>query len=396
MKYLLMNKDNVVATFELVGKVGFEYYKVKEVFGKLPYNFSNVSDWLVKRQSAKHREHIKTLMKECGCDTIEGYIKIMHCTSINDTMWVKKENEDVMWRDVSLYTNEFNEVISKLAFKGVGLFGEQFTATSPEFGTAGAYSKCCTKGIDGDMFMYKRGTTGFANSGLEPYCETFSSPIYSIITENSVIYNLVKLHGIKSSKCKIFTDERIGLAPYHDVGSGYSVGECMDFYDKLDSSDKFRAMLVADAVCFNEDRHSGNHGVLINNDTLDIIGMSPVYDNNLSMLPYAMPSDFNDIEKYMSEHNTRLGTDWVSAARAALTSELRITLINLQGYKIDFDGDEKYTKERVLVMNKMVNQQIKNILGKGDIYGYTGIRSWDNDKAANAKKVAETLLGGSK
>lgn len=396
MKYLLMNKDNAVATFELVGEIGLQAYGIKEVYGKLPYGLTSIADWLSKRQSAKHREHIKKLMRECGCETIEGYIRIIHCTSINDTFWAKREDESVSWKDVSLYTNEFNEVISKLAFEGAGLFGEQFTSTSPEFGTAGAYSKCCTKGIDGDMFMYKRGTTGFANSGLEPYCEAISSPLYNIITKDSVIYNLVKMHGIKSSKCKIFTDENVGLIPYNNVGVASDIASCMTFYNKWGSLDKFRAMLVADAVCFNEDRHSGNHGVLINNDTLDIIGMSPVYDNNLSMLPYAMSSDFNNIEKYMSEHNTRLGTDWVSVARAALTSELRTTLINLQGYKIDFDGDEKYTKERVLVMNKMVNQQIKNILGKGDIHGYTGIRNWDDDKATNAKKIAETLLGGDK
>lgn len=393
MKYYLMNKDNIVADIQSNIVLGTESYKVIKLYGNLPHGFIDINKWLDSRQAAKHRQHIKQLMKECGCDTIEGYIRVMHCTSINDTFWVKSDEEEVNWDKVSLYSNEFNDVIAKIAFEGVGLFGEKFSSTSPEFGTAGAYSKCCTKGLDNEMFMIKRGTEGYANAGLEPYCESLSSELYSIITKNSVDYKLVKFHGRMASKCKIFTNEAIGLAPYYNV-SDISGVNAVEFYDKYGDANKFRNMLVADAVCFNEDRHSGNHGVLINNDTLEIVGMAPVYDNNISLLPYAMASDFNDINKYMEEHNTRLGEDWVRVARAALTSETRIELINLQGYKFKYEGDEKFTKERVCVISEMVNQQIKNILGKGIVVGFTGISSWETSKSCNVKERAKALLNG--
>lgn len=394
MKYYLMNKDNVVATFDSIDLYGTTAYRISKQFSKLPYGFTNITKWLNDRQAAKHRQHIKQLMKECGCGTIEGYIRVMHCTSINDTFWVKSDVEDVDWGKVSLYSNEFNDVIAKLAFEGAGLFGEKFSSTSPEFGTAGAYSKCCTKGIDNEMFMIKRGTEGYANAGLEPYCESMSSELYYTITKDSVDYKLITFHNKKASKCKIFTNEVIGLVPYAHVGDESDVIACMEFYDKYGDANKFRNMLVADAVCFNEDRHAGNHGVLINNDTLEIIGMAPVYDNNISLLPYAIASDFNDINKYMEEHNTRLGDDWVRVARAALTSEARIELINLQGYKFKYDGDEKFTKERVCVLSEMVNQQIKNILGKGIVVGFTGISSWETSRSCDVKERAKALLNG--
>lgn len=393
MKYYLMNKDNIVAEIDSANVLGTETYKITKLVGKLPYGFIDLNQWLDSRRAAKHRQHIKALMKQCGCDTIEGFIKVLHCTSINDTFWVKSIEEGIVWKNVSLYANEFNEVVARLAFEGVGLFGERFSSTSPEFGTAGAYSKCCIKGLDNEIFMIKRGTEGYVNAGLEPYCESLSSELYSIITKDSVDYKLVDFHGRKASKCKIFTNENIGLAPYYTVSDLIGVN-ALEFYDKFGDSDKFRAMLVADAVCFNEDRHSGNHGVLINNDTLEIIGMAPIYDNNISLLPYAMSSNFGNINKYIEEHNTKIGDDWVKVARAALTGRTRTELINLQGYKFKYDGDEKFTKERVCVISEMVNQQIKNILRKGIVVGFTGISSWGTSKSCNVKERAKALLNG--
>lgn len=101
MKYHLMNKNLLIGKFEL----------------------GNVHKWL------EYRQHIKELMVQCGCDTIEGFIRVTHCTSVNDTLWVKREDE----------------VIAKLAFEGVGIYGQEFSSTTPEFGTNGAYSKCITR-----------------------------------------------------------------------------------------------------------------------------------------------------------------------------------------------------------------------------------------------------------
>lgn len=376
MNYLLMNKNNVVMEFKSEVVLASSSYVSTQLVGKLPYGFKDIGNWLEHRQAAKHRQHIKALMEQCGCLSIEGFIRVMHCTSINDTFWVKENTEPVCWEDVSLYSNEFNETISKLAFEGVGLFGEQFSSTSPEFGTAGAYAKCCTKDVSGAMYMLKRGTTGYVNAGLEPYCEVLSSELYSIITQDSVPYGLVTHHGTKASKCEIFTNDAIGLAPYAHVGTESGV-RALAFYEKYGSGDKFRNMLVADAICFNEDRHAGNHGVLFDNDTLDILGMSPIYDNNISMLPYAMSTDFDNVNGYLLDHDTRLGDTWVSTARGALTSETRTRLINLRGYEFDFKGDEKFPLARVHVMERLVDQQIKRVLGWSDVVGFVGIRGWD-------------------
>lgn len=122
MKYYLMNKDNITGSFRLEKTLGESYATDISIYGRLPVGFPGVNKWLYGRQAAKQRQHIKELMKTCGCDTIEGFIRVIHCTSINDTLWVKREDEAVTWNDVSLYRNEFDDVIAKLAFEGVGIW----------------------------------------------------------------------------------------------------------------------------------------------------------------------------------------------------------------------------------------------------------------------------------
>ena len=52
-----------------------------------------------KRPSTRR---IAALLKEYGCDTLEGYLNVTHALSLNDTFWVRAADADLQWRDVSL------------------------------------------------------------------------------------------------------------------------------------------------------------------------------------------------------------------------------------------------------------------------------------------------------
>lgn len=360
MQYYLMNKDVVVGEFELVEDYGVVRPANFKSRGVLPLGFKSIRSWLESRRPAKHRQHIQQIMKECGCDTLAGYIRVIHCTSLNDTYWVKSVDEDTTWVGVSLYSNEYNDIVAKLSFEGIGLFGQQMSSTSPEFSTSGSFSKCWIRDNDG-IFLYKRGTEGYANAGLEPYSEALSSELYSIITENSTSYKLVTLHRKLASKCKLFTSDEVGLVTYSKIYEQVDCSE-LEYFTSIGSEELYRAMLVADAVCFNQDRHMGNYGVLVNNATQQILQMSPIYDNNLSMLCYAMKSDFEDIDKYLSLVSPKIGESWIHVAQQVLTPRLRSILINLKGYELPFEGDDKFENWRVKEMNRLINRQISLIL----------------------------------
>ena len=70
---------------------------------------------------------------------MEGFLRVTHALSLNDTFGVKGTESPLNWKKVSLYRNEFNEVISRAAFDGT-FVSERMPSTSPEFGTDGGYA----------------------------------------------------------------------------------------------------------------------------------------------------------------------------------------------------------------------------------------------------------------
>ena len=77
-QFLLLNKDTPILQFEtrygMLGEVILEETKYFEE--NKPVGFENIQDWLEHRRAPKHRKHIEKLLHECGCDNLEGYIRV--------------------------------------------------------------------------------------------------------------------------------------------------------------------------------------------------------------------------------------------------------------------------------------------------------------------------------
>ncbi len=114
MLYQLMNKDVVVATYEERMGLDEYYYDLVERFDSyVPYSFIDINDWIDGRQIAKHRTSIEKLMRELGLTTRHDFIGMVRCLSLTDTFWMKREDEPLIWDDVSLYRNPFDDAIAR-------------------------------------------------------------------------------------------------------------------------------------------------------------------------------------------------------------------------------------------------------------------------------------------
>lgn len=372
-EFYLMNKDIKILKFNikenLVDAPSFdELHRYSSV---VPIGYDNIDDWISQRQAPKHREYIANLLRECGCYNLDGYVRITHCLSLNDTFWVKSTDSPLKWRDVSLYTNEFDETIAKIAFEG-GLYGKQFTTTSPEFGTSGAFAKCWVRKND-DIFLLKRGSSDSRNAGLEPYSEMYSSQIAKIICKDYVDYTLTMHHNKLASICPLFTSEKEGFvtianALKHNSIKKYTVDEVLAFFKHYGLSDAYERMVVLDALIINTDRHMGNYGFIIDNDTMEIKRMAPIFDNNQALLPYAVEDDFINLDKYLESRPTRIGIDFNATAHALLTPSIKADLNNLRGFTFDTSGDYNLPPERLKVLEKVINSQIDKILNNIKLY----------------------------
>ncbi len=240
------------------------------------------------------------------------------------------------------------------------------SSTSPELTTDGSFRKCWRR-EEGDIFLYKRGVAGAGNAGLEPYCEALASEIIHKADPSSVQYSLLKFHGGTATKCKVFTNEDVGFVPLRKlVSRGITLDGIVDFFDGIGCREQFQRMLVLDAITFNVDRHLGNMGVLVDNGTQEILRIAPNFDFNLSMLPYVLWEEFEDIGRELLDYGPAVGDDFTRLGQRMLTSEIRKELISLDGFHFSFRGNRDFSPERVCAMEEMVSRQIRAVL-KGDI-----------------------------
>ena len=358
MSYYLMNKNLKILSFH-IGELNTPV--IDEVFTDLPYWLDNIPAFIVNRRAPKQREHIEELLKASGCDTIEGYLNITHALSLIDTFWVKPFDSVLTWEDVSLYTHEFNEAIAKTAFEG-GLHGIEFSTTSPEYGTDGSFAKCWIR-ENGMIKMLKRGSSGARNAGLEPYSEFYASQVVKEFTDHYVEYGLRSRQGKVYSVCDCFTDEKYGYLPYSAIDRGNTtIVDILNKFKELGLLERVQTMFIVDALIFNEDRHKNNFGFLVDNDKQEIIDMAPLFDHNISLLPYAEEDDFNHLEKYLSMKGPRIGDDFLIPARYCLTPETRKVLIRLKDF--EFTRHPKYNlpEWRLQCLERLIQKTVREIL----------------------------------
>lgn len=358
MSYLLLNKDDVWLEFHCEKDEYLETTAREDTWhtGLRPFGYTNLTDFLERRKAPKHRAHVAELLREYGCETLEGYLDVTHALSLNDTFWVKQADANLCWKDVSLYKNPFNEMISQAAFDGP-FSNSGFSSTSPEFSTDGQYAKCWIREKE-DIWLYKTGGI----FGLEPVSEYLAAQLAACICPGAVPYDLSFYHGKLVSKCKLFTSEQYGLAKAAVLTQERSVSGFLRCFESIGSGDLFRRMCVLDALILNIDRHSGNFGVLYDNDTMQVRQMAPVFDNNRSLLFDLDDDQLKDTAWCIRHCSPRFGTDFVITARGLMTDAIRNDLQNLKTFCFASHPDITIDAQRLDRLNKIVQHQLTHIL----------------------------------
>ncbi|MBR2699547.1 MAG: hypothetical protein IKE76_13250, partial [Clostridia bacterium] len=298
--YFLMNKDRRVLTLQSEATFGFTAFRIIERHGGcLPYGFTSPDEWIERRQVAKHRAQLRRLMRAWGLDDRPGFIDFTHCASLMDAFWMKRADSPLTWKDVSLYRNPFNDTVADLAYDGAGDCGRRLDLPTPELATPGSFEKCWRR-TDAGIFQYKRGRKGALSVAAAPHSEKLTCDLLRAMGINHVPYALTVYRDAIASYCPIFTTEDEGFITFAAY-AGKRVGEpqeIMDIIGRVADEDRFREMVVADAISLNVDRHQGNYGFTVDNATGEITGFAPLFDHNLSQLPGLAPSD--DVDDYLA------------------------------------------------------------------------------------------------
>lgn len=358
-RFFLMNKDNPILKFDMdhISEMQHDISNIQPISDVLPLqlNLSYLKSWIETRKAPKHRAHIKELLEKYNCDSLEGFIKVTHALSLNDTFWIKGENEELKWSEVSLYQNDFDEVIAKIAFEG-GHPSNKRNSPSPEFSTDGAYAKCWIRENE-KISLIKAGS----KDGVEPYSEYYASQLSKLLCKDAVSYDIVVYHNKITGKCSIFTSESEGFLPVWKFADGRNHNDMMRFYSSIGCEQQYREMLILDALILNIDRHGGNHGVMIKNDTQEVLKMAPVFDHNRSLLYNMKDFELKYYEHLVDDLIPSIGNNFVDLAKEVSTPQLIKKVYDLHGFT--FERHQKYNlpEERITVLEEIVNSQIENI-----------------------------------
>ena len=368
---ILKHRDRELLRFEWLEPQGVRVVSVNESERKfLPLEMKGAADddalwsWLTHRIVPKHRNYIQRMLGNIGITRMEtrAIIELCKGLSLNDVYWVVAEDFKGKWSDCNLYCNEFSETLAVMAFTG-GLRGEfvagRDSSTSPEFTTNGMLAKCWRR-REGQIVLYKGGTEGAANAGFEPYSEYYASQIAEAMGLPHVQYGLSRFKGIVCSTCKLFTSDKYGYVP---AGRLISRDEALQ-------DPRFADIFFFDAIIFNTDRHMGNFGYLIDNDTNEIVGAAPIFDNGYGLFSLAIDragdqyDEFVDLRKFVSRVTPALYSKWLGFP-SGLTADMKARLSALKGFRINRHSKYNLSARRISAIEDFIQKRIREI----DEYG---------------------------
>ena len=363
MEFYLMNKDNIVVCFNVVRTpLGVNYNILGDVIGALPRDLKDISDWIKSRYILSHRADISALFAQLGIVNIEDYIEITNCISLNDTFWVKSVDSNKNWNSVSPYRNSLNKTISEFSFTGSKVNGKYITG-SPDFSTGGNFPKCWKK-VNGGIYLYKAGTSGASNAGLEPFSEVFAYQLGKYLGLDCLEYKYSYYKNTCVSTCRNMCNEDIGLISFRDL-----IQDSITDYNKVFNyvknnkveMQKVIDMLFLDSLLCNVDRHFGNISFYVNNATQRIVGMSSIYDNNLSCIPYYTEGE--DLIYYINDIRAKDGKTFDELYDMIKCKRTRKLLQEAGKFKFKKIGVPK-ADARVPILNRMLEYRINCCLAR--------------------------------
>ncbi|MCR4935493.1 MAG: XRE family transcriptional regulator [Oscillospiraceae bacterium] len=321
--------------------------------------------WLRGRIVPKNREYVDALLAKSGLshrDT-RGILRICRGLSLNDCYWVVEDGFDGSFADFNLYEHDFVKVLALIAWTGYGSSRASGFSSSPEFTTSGMLRKGWRR-LGGRVLLYKGGTAGAANAGNEPYSEYYASQVAERMGLNHVAYGLSKWKGVLCSTCELFCDLDRSYVPIYRFVEQPALRSVAAFLRGLGETyyAPFADMLVFDALIYNEDRHFGNFGLMVDNRTNRPCAFAPLFDHGISLFNYAMPDDLDDLDAYAKTRSSSYGVPFENIVQAFISPRQKEALRRLIGFRFENRYKYRLPAKRLRAMERHLQARVQQLL----------------------------------
>lgn len=267
------------------------YMKLPKNMKNILHNIQEVKSYLSSRILSLSRDNAKKIYAAFQIpqlDSIDNRVNVcIRCkgVSIQDSYWVKNDNEKLRWSDVNIRQNKLSDIVD------LSLSGFEPTITTskicPELTTKGLFRKGWVSLGDALYLLKSDKTSDYVNTKMEVLAseilECFDNKLESI-EYVSDIKNTVDGTAVVSI-CKNFIEEDYSFVEAWEVME-YHKRRKIDFRELCLErwGNKFACIPVLDYIISNTDRHTQNYGFLMNNDTGVIEKLAPLFDFNCALV----------------------------------------------------------------------------------------------------------------
>lgn len=298
MKCTLMHKRIAVADVELddvsgfIGRIGAVYAPQHLPVGVTVKNGNvdraSLNEWWTERSIPASRSGIREALETLEISNTKMLLVRCFGLSLSDQYWIRPEGSDLTWDAINFFDNAFSDDIGDVLF-GANKKANALNFSSPD-NTSDGNLKKRWKIIDGKRCLVKGGSNPFRQ---QPFNEVIAAGIMEYLGIEHIPYAVTWNNGAPYSICEDFVTADTELVPAWRIVqtqkkpnnvSAYqhfvSCAEALGIPNVVPFLDR---MITLDYIIANEDRHLNNFGALRNAETLEWIGMAPIYDSGSSL-----------------------------------------------------------------------------------------------------------------
>lgn len=339
MKYVLMHKEIPVVALDL-DEVLCGIRKIDEVYNTehLPVGIhirhgsidrTELNEWWIDRSIPASRSGVRKALEALNLSNTRMLLTKCFGLSLSDQYWIRPiDREDLHWKDINFFDHAFSEDIGDVLL-GKAVKKGAFNFHSPDNTSDGCLKKRW-KIIDGKRCLVKAGSAPLM---LQPFNEVIATVIMEKLNIPHVPYRLLWDDEVPYSVCEDFITRdtelvsawRVMQATKRDNSTSVyrHYLNCCEALGIADITHAIDQMIVLDYIIANEDRHLNNFGLIRNAETLEWIGVAPIFDSGSSLGYDKLPAQIlsgKDVDckpfKKKHEEQLRLVTnyDWINFA----------------------------------------------------------------------------------
>jgi len=298
LTYTLMHKNIPVVDMEILSDTGriVKLYNLQAP-EHLPVGTQTrdglsrkaMDEWWSGRSIPASRSGLDHVLQSIGISSPALLLEKCYGLSLSDQYWICPKGAGMDWESINFFQNDFSKDMGEILFGHEPTDPERVSLMSPDNTSDGWLRK---KWIiaNGKRLLMKGGSGVYQQ---EPFNEVIATAVMRRLGIDHVRYSLTVDQGKPYCLCENFVTPETELVPAwrvlqtqkrpNDRGLREHFLFCCDALGIPDASGPLDKMLAVDYIIANEDRHWSNFGFVRNAETLDYLGLAPIYDSGTSL-----------------------------------------------------------------------------------------------------------------